>query len=96
MARSGSRGTSSALADDTRLRILCLVADQRGARAQDIMDETGLSQPSISRYLNQLTAAGFLQERRANGVKVYTVNQERVEKTLKATSAFLLNREPGL
>ncbi|MBI5840142.1 MAG: helix-turn-helix transcriptional regulator [Chloroflexi bacterium] len=82
----------SALADDTRLRILQMISERGEMRAQDIIDETGLSQPSVSRYLVQLTATGYLQERRVNGAKAYTLNYDRIEKTLKAVSAFLLNR----
>jgi DNA-binding transcriptional ArsR family regulator len=82
----------SALADDTRLQILQMVVDNGEMRSQEIIDATGLSQPSVSRYLTQLTAAGFLHERRSNGSKAYTLNRDRIEKTLKAVSAFLLDR----
>lgn len=82
----------SALADDTRLQILQMIVENGEMRAQEIIDATGLSQPSVSRYLTQLTAAGYLQERRSNGAKAYTLNRDRVEKTLKAVSAFLLDR----
>ncbi|HUF00323.1 MAG TPA: metalloregulator ArsR/SmtB family transcription factor [Anaerolineales bacterium] len=82
----------SALADDTRLQILQLIADNGEMRSQEIMEVVNLSQPSVSRYLSQLTAAGFLQERRANGAKAYILNRDRIEKTLKAVSAFLLDR----
>jgi len=80
----------SALADDTRLHILQLVAERNELRVQDIMEVTNLSQPSVSRYLTQLTAAGYLQERRESGAKVYILNKERIEKTLKAVNVFLL------
>ncbi len=80
----------SALADDTRLQILQMIAERGELRSQDIMDAINLSQPSVSRYLSQLTAAGYLQERRANGAKAYILNKDRIEKTLKAVSAFLL------
>ena len=80
----------SALADDTRLQILQLIAENGEMRSQEIMEVINLSQPSVSRYLSQLTAAGFLQERRANGAKAYILNEDRIEKTLKAVSAFLL------
>ena len=80
----------SALADDTRLRILQLIAESGELRSQDIMEEVGLSQPSVSRYLTQLTATGYLQERRVNGSKAYTLNSDRIEKTLKAVHKFLL------
>lgn len=82
----------SALADETRLQILQMIARQGEMRANELMDATQLSQPSISRYLGQLTANGYLQERRVNGAKAYTLNRERIEKTLKAISAFLLDR----
>jgi ArsR family transcriptional regulator len=82
----------SALADETRLQILKMVAENGEMRATEVMDEVKLSQPSVSRYLGQLTASGFLQERRVNGAKAYTLNHDRIEKTLKAVSAFLLDR----
>lgn len=80
----------SALADDTRLRILQMIAENGEMRSQDIIDAVGLSQPSVSRYLTQLTVTGFLQERRVNGAKAYALNRDRIEKTLKAVHNFLL------
>jgi DNA-binding transcriptional ArsR family regulator len=80
----------SALSDDTRLRILQMIAESGELRSQDIMEEVGLSQPSVSRYLTQLTATGYLQERRVNGSKAYALNRDRIEKTLKAVHNFLL------
>jgi DNA-binding transcriptional ArsR family regulator len=82
----------SALADDTRLQILQMIAERGELRSQEIMEFTNLSQPSVSRYLSQLTAAGYLQERRESGAKVYILNKDRIEKTLRAVSAFLLGR----
>lgn len=82
----------SALADDTRLQILQMIAERGEMRSQEIMESINLSQPSVSRYLSQLTAAGYLQERRANGAKAYILNTDRIEKTLKAVHAFLLGR----
>jgi len=82
----------SALADDTRLHILQLVAERGEIRVHDILEVINLSQPSVSRYLTQLTAAGYLQERRENGAKVYALNKDRIDKTLKAVNAFLLGR----
>ena len=81
----------SALADDTRLNILQMIKENGEMRSQEIMEAIGLSQPSVSRYLTQLTATGYLQERRENGAKVYVLNRDRIEKTLKAVHAFLLH-----
>lgn len=80
----------SALADDTRLNILQMIAENGQMRAQEIMEAINLSQPSVSRYLTQLTATGYLQERRESGAKVYILNKDRIQKTLKAIHAFLL------
>jgi DNA-binding transcriptional ArsR family regulator len=80
----------SALSDDTRLRILQMIAENNEMRSQDIIEAVGLSQPSVSRYLTQLTVTGYLQERRVNGSKAYALNRDRIEKTLKAVHKFLL------
>ena len=68
-----------------------MIAEKGEMRSQEIMEAINLSQPSVSRYLSQLTAAGYLQERRANGAKAYILNRDRIEKTLKAVRAFLLD-----
>ncbi len=78
-----------ALADDTRLRILQMVAENGEVRSQEIIEVIGLSQPTASRHLTQLTATSYLQERREGGAKVYVLNPERIEATLKALAAFL-------
>ncbi len=82
----------AALADDTRLQVLQMIADNGEMRAQEIIEATKLSQPSVSRYLGQLTATGYLQERRVNGAKAYVLNRERIAKTLKAVEVFLLGQ----
>ena len=83
----------SALADDTRLHILKLVADQGELRSQEIMDRLDLSQSGASRHLQQLSAAGFLSERRCNGAKCYHLNGDRVDDTLAALGAYLARSE---
>jgi len=79
----------NALADDTRLGLLRLVAEQGELRSQDIMQLLDLSQSGASRHLQQLTAAGFLSERRCNGAKCYVLNHDRLDMTLQALGAFL-------
>jgi DNA-binding transcriptional ArsR family regulator len=82
----------SALADDNRLRILELVSGDEELSSQDIMANLGFSQSAASRHLKQLSATGYLSERRCNGAKCYRLNAERVEDTLRAVSSFLLGR----
>jgi len=69
---------------------LQLVSERGEIRVNDILEVINLSQPSVSRYLSQLTASGYLNERRENGAKVYMLNKDRIDKTLKAVNAFLL------
>lgn len=78
-----------ALADDTRLSILRYLAETGEQRSQDVIQALDLSQSAASRHLQQLTATGFLSERRCNGAKCYQLNDERVDDTLRAVSAYL-------
>jgi DNA-binding transcriptional ArsR family regulator len=82
----------SALSDDTRLRILKLVSEEGEKSSQDIMARLDLSQSSASRHLKQLSATGYLFERRCKGAKCYSLNPDRIEATLGAISLFLLGR----
>lgn len=80
----------SALADDTRLSILKLVAEEGELRSQEIMERLDLSQSAASRHLKQLSATGYLSERRCAGAKCYRLHEERLEDTFQAINAFLL------
>ena len=79
----------SALADDTRLQILELLAQHEELCAQDIITMLDLSQSSASRHLRQLTATGYLIEQRRDVAKCYRMNLDRVEDTLQALQRFL-------
>ena len=79
----------SALADDSRLRILKLIADRGEMRSQEIIQTLDLSQSAASRHLTQLSASGYLNERRCEGAKCYTLNNERLDETMSALSNFL-------
>lgn len=78
-----------ALADDTRLQILRLLAEEGELRSGEIIGRLALSQSAASRHLSQLTAAGYLSARRCEGSKCYRLNHERLESTLEAVSNFL-------
>lgn len=80
----------NALADDTRLRILKLLSQEGELRSPDIMERVALSQSAASRHLKQLSATGYLSERRCDGAKCYQLNADRVQDTLRALSAFLI------
>jgi DNA-binding transcriptional ArsR family regulator len=79
----------TALADDSRLRILRYLAENGEQRAQEIIQRLELSQSAVSRHLQQLTATGYISERRCDGGKCYRLNSERITDTLNAIGVYL-------
>jgi DNA-binding transcriptional ArsR family regulator len=79
----------NALADDTRLRILEMLTHDEELYAQDIIEQLGLSQSTVSRHLSQLSASGYVTERRRDVAKCYSLNTDRVMDTLRALTNFL-------
>jgi ArsR family transcriptional regulator len=79
----------NALTDDTRLKILELLTRHDELCAQDIIEQLSLSQPTISRHLSQLSATGYITERRREVAKCYSLNTDRVVDTLRALTSFL-------
>jgi DNA-binding transcriptional ArsR family regulator len=79
-----------ALADDNRLQILKIVSDEGERTSREFMSSLGLSQSATSRHLKQLSATGYLTERRCNGAKCYQLNEQRVRTTLAAVAGYLL------
>lgn len=82
----------AALNDDTRLRILELLAKQGELCAQELISLLDLSQPAASRHLKQLSATGYVIERRREGNKCYTLNADRMDETFAMLNRFL-NRD---
>jgi DNA-binding transcriptional ArsR family regulator len=89
LSRSDLTQRLEALADDTRLRILELVALEGEQGAKDIMDRFDLSKSAASRHLRQLTANGYLIVRQQDVSKYYRLNPSRIDETLRLLRAFL-------
>jgi ArsR family transcriptional regulator len=89
LSRSDLLTRLGALTDDTRLRILALLAQRDELCAQDIMAELDLTQSATSRHLRQLSATGYVTERRREIAKCYTLNPDRVRETFDALNRFL-------
>lgn len=84
----------SALADETRLRILELLAQHDELLAQELITQLDLSQSSISRHVKQLRATGFLVEQRGEGAnKRYRLNLARVEWTFRSLIQLLSDEQ---
>ncbi len=79
IARREVLGPLTALADDSRLRLLELLAAHGECRAQELVELLGVSQPNLSRHIKQLVAAGLVGERRAGDAsKRYSLRPEAV------------------
>ncbi|MFN8445317.1 MAG: metalloregulator ArsR/SmtB family transcription factor [Caldilineaceae bacterium] len=73
----------SALADESRLRVLELLTEQGELRAQEIIPQLESSQGNVSRHLKQLVGAGYVQERRADGAnKVYAYDETGLQRLI--------------
>ena len=83
----------SALADETRLHILELLASHQELFAQELITKLEVSQPTVSRHLKQLRSANLITEQRGNDAnKSYQLNATAIE-TLFHTLTQLLSTE---
>ena len=76
-----------ALADETRLEILGILADGE-LYAQQIVDRLEISQPAVSRHLRLMVAGGILTERKETGMKFYGIRTETLTELAKRIAAF--------
>lgn len=79
----------NALADETRLQMLKMLTKDEEICAQDFINVLELSQSSASRHLRQLTASGYITERRRDVAKCYSLNRDRMQDTLDALAQFM-------
>jgi DNA-binding transcriptional ArsR family regulator len=79
-----------ALADETRLQILGVLADGRERYAQEIMSELGLSQSAASRHLTLLESSGLLLVRREGAAKFYSLNPTQSRRLIESLKRLLI------
>jgi ArsR family transcriptional regulator len=89
LARSELLVRLTALADDTRLRMLALLGRHEELCSPDIMARLDLTQSATSRHLRQLSAAGYVVERRHDGAKCYSLNRDRLAETQRTLERFV-------
>jgi DNA-binding transcriptional ArsR family regulator len=77
-----------ALGDDTRLRILKLIAE-RPRTTQELGPLVGLSTAGLSKSLRRLAEAGLVVPRRDGYFVVYSLDAERIAAVAPALTAFL-------
>ena len=80
-----------ALSDDNRIQVLLAIRDQKELSTQDIIEQFDLNKSAVSRYLGQLFANGFIQERRDTDgkTKYYSINYTVVDTFLQSIAQVL-------
>ena len=87
----------SALADETRLYILELLATHQELFAQELITKLDVSQPTVSRHLKQLRSANLITEQRSNDAnKSYQLNPEALERLFHTLTQLLTNENAQL
>ena len=79
----------SALNDGVRLEILKSCSTGKEYSSTQLMNLLNISQSAVSRHLKQLSATGFLVERRENSSKYYKINKEKIKSTMGSLSGYL-------
>jgi hypothetical protein len=70
-----------ALADESRLHILELLAQSGELPTQDLIAQLDQSQPNVSRHIKQLVSAGFVDELRGEGAaKRYRLSPRQIDR----------------
>ncbi len=77
-----------ALGDESRLRILCLLAE-RDRYLTELATELELSKPTVSHHLAQLRSAGLVTMTEQGNLTYYTLRRDRVEQAGPELVAFL-------
>lgn len=80
----------TALSDRTRLQILKHISQVGARTSSQIISDLNLSQSAASRHLKQLSATGFLDEKRVQSGKSYNINNRRVRTTLESVTNYLI------
>jgi DNA-binding transcriptional ArsR family regulator len=81
-------GVLKALADQTRLRALKLIAEQPRS-TQELAPLVGISEAGLSKHLRQLADAGLVSSRRDGYYVLYSLVPERIEPLSHALRRFL-------
>jgi DNA-binding transcriptional ArsR family regulator len=77
-----------ALGDDTRLRVLALIAE-RPRSTQELAPLVGMSEAGLSKHLRLLARAGVLESQREGYYVLYSLVPERLESLSTSLLAFI-------
>jgi len=77
-----------ALADDTRLQVLRLIAE-RPRSTQELAPLVGLSEAALSKHLRLLAEAGVLQAQRTGYYVLYHLEPEQITVVMESIHTYL-------
>jgi DNA-binding transcriptional ArsR family regulator len=77
-----------ALADDTRLQVLRLIAE-RPRSTQELAPLVGLSEAALSKHLRHLAEAGVLQAQRTGYYVLYHLEPEQITVVMESIQTYL-------
>jgi DNA-binding transcriptional ArsR family regulator len=82
------------LSNPARIAILQYLSKQQGCICNDIVEEIGLAQPTISQHLKELKNIGLIQGE-IEGKKVcYCINKQKWLQLKELTQSFFVNTQP--
>ena len=82
-----------ALAHPGRIAILQHISKQKGCICNDIVEEIGLAQPTISQHLKELKQVGLIKGEISGKKICYCINTERWTEIQSLINNFLLKTE---
>jgi DNA-binding transcriptional ArsR family regulator len=78
------------LAHPARVAILKYISEQKSCICNDLVDEIGLSQPTISQHLTVIANAGLLKGTFKGKAKCYCINMEMFENFERTLNSFFV------
>ena len=85
-----------ALANQTRMQLLQLLADKGGMSVSEICSELGLEQTHVSHNLKCLNFCGLVTSSREGKSRIYSVNEQTILPLLKIVDNHLRNYASNL
>ena len=79
----------NAITDEIKLEVLKLCSKGSEYSSTQLMSQLNISQSAVSRHLKQLSANGFLLERRENSSKFYKINKKKINNMIGSLAGYL-------
>ena len=84
---------AKALAHPARIAIIKYISEQEGCICNDIVDEIGLAQPTISQHLSEIKRIGLLDQT-SNGKRIcYCINEDKLNDCRRLLSGFFVKTQ---